>query len=56
MYGLDLLDPLHLLYSFQSPSSSLCGHYCIVYIYVRSRHTSQHQIVHLLLNISNRDL
>ena len=56
MYGLDSLDPLHLLYSLQSPSSSVCGHYCIVYIYLRSRHTSQHQIFHMLLNISNRDL
>ena len=45
MYGLDSLDPLHLLYSLQSPSS-VCGHYCIVYIYLRSRHTSQHQIFH----------
>ena len=42
MYGFYSLDPLHLLYSLQSPSSSVCGHYCIVYIYLRSRHTSQH--------------
>ena len=56
MYGLDLLDPLHLLYSLQSPSSSVCKHYSIVYIYLRSRHTSQHQIFYLLVNISNRDL
>ena len=34
MYGLDSLDPLHLLYSLQSFSSSVCGHYCIVYIYL----------------------
>ena len=56
MYGFDSLDLLHLLYSVQSPSFSVCGHYCIVYIYLRSRHTSQHQIFHLLLNISNHDL
>ena len=48
MYGLKSLDPLHLLYSFQSQSSSVCGDYCIVYIYLRSRHTSQDQIFHLL--------
>ena len=54
-YNLDSLKPLHLFYSFQSPSSSVSGHYCIVYIYLRSRNKSLNQIVHLLLNISNRD-
>ena len=56
MYGIDSLNPLHLLYSLQSRSSSVCGHYCIVYIYLRSRYTLQNKIVHLLLNISNHDL
>ena len=56
MFGLVSLDPLHLFYSLQSPSFSVCEHYCIVYIYLRSRHTSQNQIFHLPLNISNRDL
>ena len=44
MYGLDSLDSLHLLYSLQSPSSFVCGDYCIVYIYLCLSHTSQHQI------------
>ena len=56
MFCLDSLVLLHLLYSHQSPSYSLYVHYCMVYTYRRSRHTSQHQIFHLLLNISNRDL
>ena len=55
-YSLNSLNPMHLLYSFQSPTSSVCGHYCIVYIYLRSRNKSLSQIFHLLLNISNRDL
>ena len=40
IYSLDCLDPLHLSFSLQSPSSSVCGHYCIVYIYLRSRNNS----------------
>ena len=36
MYSLDFLDPLHSSYSLQSPSTSVCGHYCIVYIYLCS--------------------
>ena len=55
-YSLDSLDPSHLLYSFQSLSSSVCGHYCIVYLYLRSSNKTQSQIFHLLLNISNRDV
>ena len=55
-YSLDSLDPLHLLYSFQSPTSFVCGHYCIVYIYLCSHNKSLNQIFHFLLNISNRDL
>ena len=55
-YNLDSLKPLHLLYLFQSPSTSVCGHYCIVYVYLRSRNKSLSKILHLLLNISNRDL
>ena len=55
-YSLNSLEPLYLLYSFQSPSSSVCGHYCIVYVYLRSRNKSLSQMFHLLLNISNRDV
>ena len=55
-YSLESLDPLHLLYSFQSPSTSVCGHYCIVYLFLRSRNKSLSQIFHFLLNISNRDV
>ena len=35
MYSLDILEPLHSSYSLQPPSTSVCGHYCIVYIYLR---------------------
>ena len=31
-YSLDLLDTLHLGFPLQSPSTFVCGHYCIVYI------------------------
>ena len=37
IYSLDCLDPLHLSFSLPSLSSSVCGHYCIVYIYLRPR-------------------
>ena len=40
MYSLDFLDPLHSPLSLQSPSTSVCGHYCIVYIYLRSHNYS----------------
>ena len=55
IYSLDVLDPLHLSYSIQSPSTSVCGHYCIVYIYLRSRNHSLSDIVYLLTIISSRD-
>ena len=45
IYSLDFLDPLHLSWSLQSPSSSVCGQYCIVYIYLRSRNNSLNDIV-----------
>ena len=53
--NLDSLNLLHLGYPLQSPSTSVCGHYCIVYIYLRSRNKSLSEFFHLLLNISNRD-
>ena len=56
MYSLDILDPLHSSFSFQSPSTSVCGHYFIVYIYLRSRNHSLSDIVYLLSKISSRDL
>ena len=56
IYSLDFLDSLHLSFSLQSPSSSVCGHYCIVYIYLRSRNNSLSDIVNLLVTISSRDL
>ena len=54
-YNLDLLNHLQLGYPLQSPSTSVCSHYCIVYIYLRSRNKSLSEFFHLLLNISNRD-
>ena len=55
MYSLDILDPLHSLYSLQSPSTSLRGHYCIVYIYLCFYNYLLYDIVDLLTYISNRD-
>ena len=53
-YGLDSLGTLHLDFPLQLPSTSVGGHYCIVYIYHRSRNKSLSDIIHLLLNMSNR--
>ena len=55
MYSLDFLDPLYSSFSIQSPSNSVCGHYCIVYIYLRSHNYVLSDIVVLLTDISNRD-
>ena len=55
MYSLDFVDRLHSSYSFQSPSTSVCGYYCIVYIYLRSHNYSLYEIVDLLTDISNHD-
>ena len=55
IYSLDFLNPLHSSYSLQSPSTSVCGHYCIVYIYLRSQNYSLYDIVDMLTDISNRD-
>ena len=55
-YNLDSLHPLYLAYTFQSLNSSVCGHYCIVYLFLRSRHKSLAQIYHLFITISNRDV
>ena len=55
MYSFDFLDPLHSSYSLQSPSTSVCGHYCIFYIYLRSHNYSLYHIVDMLTDISNRD-
>ena len=55
IHSLDFLDPLHSFYSLQSPSTSVCGNYCIVYIYLRSHNYSLSDIVDLLTDISNRD-
>ena len=49
MYNLEFFDPLHSSYCLQSPSTSVCGHYCIVYIYLRSPNYSFSDIVYLLL-------
>ena len=54
-YSLDFLDPLNSSYSLQSPSTSVCGHYCIVYIYLRSHNYSLYSIVDMLTDNSNRD-
>ena len=56
IYGLDSPDSLHLLSSLQSPSSTVCGHYFIVNIYLCFRYKSQSQIFYLLLTIPTRDL
>ena len=55
MYSLDFLDPLHSSYSLQSPSTSVCGHYCIVYIYLRSHNYLLYNIVDMLTDILNRN-
>ena len=55
MNSFEFVDPLHLSYSLQSPSTSLCGHYCIVYIYLRSHNYSLYNIVYMLTDISKRD-
>ena len=54
-YSLNSLNLLHLEYPIQSPNTSVCGHYCIVYIYLRSRNKSLSKFIYLLLNISNRN-
>ena len=56
MYSLNFLDHLHSSYSIQSPRTSVCGHYCIVYIYLRSNNYSLSDIVDLLTTIASRDL
>ena len=55
MYSLDFLDPLNLSYSLHSPSTSVCGHYRIVYIYLCSYNYSLYDIVDMLSDNSNRD-
>ena len=55
MYSLDFINPLHSSYSLQSPSTSVCGHYCIVYIYLRTHNYLLYDIVDMLTDISNRD-
>ena len=55
-YNLDSLNPIHLSYTFQSLNSSVCGQYCIVYLYLRSRHKSLTQIFYLFISISDRDV
>ena len=55
MYSLDFLNLLHSSYSYQSPSTSVFGHYCIVDIYFRSHNYSLYNIVDLFTNISNSD-
>ena len=47
-YALDFVGPTHSLYSLQSYSSSLCGHYCIYFIYLRSREHSFQNIIEYL--------
>ena len=55
MYSLYFVDPLHSSYTLQLPNTSGCGHYCIVYIYLRSHNYSLYDIVDMLTDISNRD-
>ena len=56
VYSLDFIDYLRSCFSFQSPSTSVCGHYCIVYIFLRSPNYSLSDIVYFHTNISSRDL
>ena len=53
-YNVDSQNLLHLSFPLQSPTTFVCGRYC-VYIYFRSRNKSLIKFVHLLLNISIRD-
>ena len=39
-YSLESLYPIHLGFPLHSPSTSVCGHNCIVYIYRCSRNKS----------------
>ena len=55
MYNLYFLDHLHSFYILQSPSTSVCSHYCIVKIYLRFHNYSLYNIVDMLTDISNRD-
>ena len=55
MYSLEFLDPVHSSYSRKSPSTFVCGHYFIVYIYLRFHNYSLYDIVDMLTHISNRD-
>ena len=55
MYSIDVLDTLHSFYSFESPSTSVYGHYSIVYIYLRSHNFSVYHIVDMYTHISDRD-
>ena len=54
MFSLDFLDPLHSSYSLQSPRTSVCGHYCIVYIYISSHNYLLKDIVDFITYISTR--
>lgn len=54
-YALDFLEPTHSLHSLQSYSSSLCGHYCIYFIYLRSRGHSFHGIIEYLVRLYSTD-
>ena len=54
-YHLDFIEPTHSLNSFQSYSSSICGHYCIYFIYLRSQHHSFHEIIDNLHRMYSRD-
>ena len=56
MYHLDLLDYLHLSFILQSPSDSVGGNYCIVYIYLCSHNYSLSDNVDLITNILSRDV
>lgn len=47
-YSLESLDFKHHICRYQSFESTLCGHYCIMFIYFRSIGTSYRQIMDLL--------
>ena len=56
IYSLDFLEFVYYSFLLQSLSSTVCGHYCIVYIYFRCCNNSLSEPLYLLTKISGRDL
>ena len=56
IYSLDVLNTLHSSFFRQSPSTSVCGNYSIVFIYICFHNYSLTDFVDLLTDISSRVL